>query len=75
MARGKTCDFAFLTSSGGKFYAFFMTVGLAILPLTVKNRPVRLFGHVNTVIEAQLDLKYQQLPVFLNVHYVKKHTF
>ena len=37
-ARGKVCDFAFLTSSGGKFYEFFMTTGLAIPPLTVKNR-------------------------------------
>ena len=37
-ARGKVCDFAFLTSSGGKFYAFFMTVALAIPPLIVKNR-------------------------------------
>ena len=34
----KLCDFAFLTSSGGKFYEFFMTVALAIPPLTVKNR-------------------------------------
>ena len=33
MARGKTvCDFAFLTSSEEKF---FMTVGLAIPPLTI----------------------------------------
>ena len=38
MARGKVCDLAFLTSSGGKFYAFFMTIALAIAPLTVKNR-------------------------------------
>ena len=42
MARGKVCDFAFLTSSGGggggKFYEFFITFGLAIPPLTVKNR-------------------------------------
>ena len=36
-ARGKVCDFAFLTSSGGKFYEFFMTVAQAIPPLTVKN--------------------------------------
>ena len=27
-----------LTSSGGKFYEFFMTIGLAIPPLTVKNK-------------------------------------
>ena len=32
-ARGKVCDFAFLTSSGGKFYEFFMTIALAIPPL------------------------------------------
>ena len=37
-ARGKVCDFAFPTSSGGKFYKFFMTIGLAIPPITVKNR-------------------------------------
>ena len=34
----KVCDFAFLTSSRGKFYEFFMTIPLAIPPLTVKNR-------------------------------------
>ena len=34
----KVCDFAFLTSSGGKFYKFFMTIGLAIPLLTVRNR-------------------------------------
>ena len=34
-ARGKVCDFAFLTSSGGKFL---ITIALAIPPLTVKNR-------------------------------------
>ena len=27
-----------LTSSGVKFYKFFMTIGLAIPPLTVKNK-------------------------------------
>ena len=37
MARGKECDFAFLTSSGGKFYKFFMTIALAIPPLNVKK--------------------------------------
>ena len=37
-ARGKVFDFAFLASSGGKFYEFFMTFALAIPPLTVKNR-------------------------------------
>ena len=42
-AKGKVCDFAFLTSSRGKFY---MTVALAIPTLTVKNRSVRLIGHV-----------------------------
>ena len=35
-------DFAFLTSSGGKFYEFFMTVELVIPPLTEKNRPCAL---------------------------------
>ena len=49
MARGKVCNFAFLTSSGGKFYKFFMTVVLAVPPLTVKNRQVRLFGHVRLI--------------------------
>ena len=38
-ARGKVCNFAFLTSSGGKFYEFFVTFALVIHPLTVKNRP------------------------------------
>ena len=37
-AWGKICDFALLTSSGGKFYEFFMTMKLAIPALTVKNR-------------------------------------
>ena len=41
LARGKVCDFAFLTSSGGKFY---MIVGLAVPPLSVKNRDVLLIG-------------------------------
>ena len=27
-ARGKVCNFAFLTSSGGKFYEFFVTFAL-----------------------------------------------
>ena len=31
------CDFAFLTSSRGKFYEVFMTIALAIPPLTVKK--------------------------------------
>ena len=48
-ARGKVCDFAFLTSSGGKLYEFFMTFALAIPPLTVKNWPVRLFGYVRLI--------------------------
>ena len=43
------CDFAFLTSSGGKFYEFFMTIALAIPPLTLKNRGrVHLFGTVSS---------------------------
>ena len=42
MARGKVCNFAFLTSSGGKFYEFFVTFALVIHPLTVKNRPCAL---------------------------------
>ena len=29
-ARGKVCDFAFLTSSGGKFYKFFAIFALVI---------------------------------------------
>ena len=40
--RNLVCDFAFLTSSGGKFYKFFKTVALAIPHLTVKNRPCAL---------------------------------
>ena len=42
VARGKVCNFAFLTSSGGKFYEFFVTSALVIHPLTVKNRPCAL---------------------------------
>ena len=45
-ARGKVCDFAF---SGGSFYEFFMTIALAIPPLTVKNKWVRLFGTVHLI--------------------------
>ena len=37
-ARGKVCNFAFLTPSGRKFYEFFVTFALVIHPLTVKNR-------------------------------------
>ena len=48
-ARGKLCDFAFFTSSWGKFYEFFMTVALAIPPLTLKIGPMRLFGHVRLI--------------------------
>ena len=33
---------AVITSSGGNFYEFFMTVALAIPPLTVKNMPCAL---------------------------------
>ena len=36
------CNFAFLTSSGGKFYEFFVTFALVIHPLTVKKRPCAL---------------------------------
>ena len=39
IANRRVCDFAFFTSSGGKFYEFFMTVALAIPPHLVKNRP------------------------------------
>ena len=39
----------FLLLLGGKIYEFFMTVALAIPPLTMKNRPVRLFGHVRLI--------------------------
>ena len=49
MARGKVCNFAFLTSSGGKFNEFFLTFALVIHPLTVKVGPVRLFGHVRLI--------------------------
>ena len=55
-ARGKVFDFAFLTSSGGKFYKFFTTFALAIPPLTVKNRPCALIwacalNRKNTVVQ------------------------
>ena len=49
MAIGRVCDLAFLTSSGGKFYKFFMRVALAVPPLTMKNRHVRLFSHVRLI--------------------------
>ena len=56
MARGKVCDFAFLTSSGRKFYEFFVTFVLVIPPLTMKNRACVLIwacalNWKNTVIE------------------------
>ena len=44
----KVCDFVFLTSSGGKFYEFFIAFTLVIPPLTVKNRPCAL-NRKNTV--------------------------
>ena len=37
LERGKVCDFAFLLL-GGSFTSLFMTIALAIPPLTVKNR-------------------------------------
>ena len=43
-ARGKVCNFAFLTSSGGKFYEFFVTFAMVIHPLIVKNRPCAPIG-------------------------------
>ena len=51
----KGCNFAFLTSSGGKFYKFFVTFALVIHPLTVKNRPCALIwacalNRKNTVV-------------------------
>ena len=49
MARGKVCELAFLNSSGGKFSKFFMTVALVVPPLTVKDRHVRLIGHVRAL--------------------------
>ena len=48
-ARGKVCNFAFLTSSGGKFYEFIVKFALVIHPLTMKNRPCALFGHVSLI--------------------------
>ena len=43
--------FAFLTSSGGKFYEFFVTLNaLVIHPLTVKNRPCALTVVISTTI-------------------------
>ena len=39
-ARGKVCDFAFLTSSSSEF---FVTFALVVPPLTVKNRP---YAHI-----------------------------
>ena len=59
-ARGKVYDFAFLTSSGGKFYKFFMTVVLAVPPLTVKIRDVHLIGHV-ALINVALIRRIQYL--------------
>ena len=53
--KGNLCNFAFLTSSGGKFYEFFVTFALVIHPLTVKNRPCALIwacalNRKNTVV-------------------------
>ena len=39
----------FLLLLGVKFYEFFMTIALAIPPLTMKNRGVRLFGTVRLI--------------------------
>ena len=63
------CDFTFLTSSGGrKFYKFFMTVALAVPPLTVKNRHVCLFGHV------RLNGRIRYLKLYIYVAYqIQKH--
>ena len=58
-ARGKVCDFPFLTSYGGKFYEFFMTVALAIPPLTVKNRPCALIRACVRLIRS----KWYDIPV------------
>ena len=65
-ARRNVCDFDFLTSSGwggggGVFYEFFMTVTLAIPPLTMKNRPCPLLGacalnRKNTVSRTRHDV-------------------
>ena len=48
-ARGKVCDFAFLSSSGGKFYKFLLTVALTISPLSVNNWHVRVIWHVRLI--------------------------
>ena len=48
-SREKVCDLVFLNSNVGKFYKSFMTVVLAFPPLTVKNRHVRLIGHVRLI--------------------------
>ena len=39
----------FLLLLRGKFYKFFMTVALAVPPLTVKNRHVRLIGRIRYI--------------------------
>ena len=68
-ARGKVCDFAFLTFSRGKFYEIFMTVALAIPPLTVKNSPCALIracalNRKNTVcyLDSILDKNFLSIP-------------
>ena len=48
-SKRKICNFASLTSSGGKFYEFFVTIALVIHPLPSKIGPVHLFGHVRLI--------------------------
>ena len=42
-------SYFFLGGGGGGSYKLFMTVAVAVPPLTVKNRHVRLFGHVRLI--------------------------
>ena len=72
MARGKVCNFAFLTSSGGRFYEFFVTFALVIHPLPVKNRPCALIwacalNRKNTVIRATLTVVPADVYLMLSV--------
>ena len=73
-------NFAFLTSSGGKFYEFFVTFLLVIHPLTVKNRPCALIwacalNRKNTVIKLEwpnLHSKVSRIATLMPGHSIIK---
>ena len=55
------------TSSGGKFY---VTVALAVPPLSMKNRDVRLIGHVRLIGQYGISIPNQGM-----THHIKEATY